>query len=67
LELFEADQTAVRGDDELQRVYRRVAAKKSRAVAKTKALGDKERQKPAARRVLAAVCLGNPNRGCRQE
>jgi transposase len=32
--LVEAGQTAVRGDDELQRAYRRLAAKKSRAVAK---------------------------------
>lgn len=32
--LVEAGQTAVRRDDELQRVYRRLAAKKSRAVAK---------------------------------
>ncbi len=32
--LVEAGQTAVRGDDQLQRAYRRLAAKKSRAVAK---------------------------------
>jgi transposase len=32
--LVEAGQTAVRGDGELQRAYRRLAAKKSRAVAK---------------------------------
>jgi transposase len=32
--LVEAAQTAVRGDDELQRAYRRLAAKKSRGVAK---------------------------------
>jgi transposase len=32
--LVEAGQTAVRGDDELKRAYRRLAAKKSRAVAK---------------------------------
>jgi transposase len=32
--LVEAGQTAVRGDDELKRAYRRLSAKKSRAVAK---------------------------------
>jgi transposase len=32
--LVEAGQTAVRGDAQLQRAYRRLAAKKSRAVAK---------------------------------
>ncbi len=32
--LVEAGQTAVRGDEELQRAYRRLAARKSRAVAK---------------------------------
>ncbi len=32
--LVEAGQAAVRGDDQLQRAYRSLAAKKSRAVAK---------------------------------